>query len=99
MLHRRIVGIIGEFGLQKSTVGGNILDRFMRAEVYKGKKGDWSTISPDKMRVLKEQMCFTSLNFDQDSQILNDFLKEYVFQDSGKIEIEVERFKILELLF
>ncbi|MHA1518985.1 MAG: actin family protein [Promethearchaeota archaeon] len=80
-------------------MGGNDLDKFMSKKLSQRKIGTWSTGQQNKVRMLKEQACFASLNYDLDSQTPENFTKEYGFADSGSIEIGAERFLIPELLF
>ena len=58
-----------------------------------------SSVQKNLVRVLKEQACFTSLDFEADITQNDRFIKEYALPDSSTVKIGSERFLIPELMF
>lgn len=80
-------------------LGGERLTRFMRNELQRvGVKSD-SSIERQLVQNLKERACFVSMDYERDEENATRYGKKYVKPDGTKIELDVARFRVPELLF
>jgi len=99
----RITPIYKSYILQHAVkalpLGGIALDSFMETKLQALGLPIDSAVQKKIVRELKEQACFTSLDYDTDIQQPERFQKEFTLPDSTAITIGSERFIIPELLF
>jgi actin-related protein len=99
----RITPIYKSYILQHAVkslpLGGNTLDNFMETKLQALGLPVDSAVQKKIVRELKEQACFTSLDYATDIQQPERFQKEFTLPDSTTITIGPERFIIPELLF
>lgn len=92
-------GYILEHGTKNIGLGGNVLDQFMRQKMHDSGIATDSSVQKNLIRVLKEQSCFCSADYETDLANAEKFKKEYELPDSSKVVIGEERFVIPELMF